>query len=182
MKKILKIIGLIIFVLVLIVSIFLIYSGLFSNVEIKEAVMGPYTIVYLDYTGDYSGVGKPMDELYNALLADEIETYQGIGIYYDDPKNTPTDQLRSKIGCILEEKDFPKIEDLKKKYNIMTFEEKNSLTTEFPFKNQFSIILGIIKVYPAITEYTQKKGYQSGPIMEIYDMPNNKIIYVMNLT
>jgi hypothetical protein len=35
----------------------------------------------------------------------------------------------------------------------------------------------MIKVYPVIEKYVTENNYQDGPIMEIYDVPNKKIIY-----
>jgi effector-binding domain-containing protein len=41
-----------------------------------------------------------------------------------------------------------------------------------------SIMISVIKVYPALMKYVKDNGYSEiGPIMEIYDMPNNKILY-----
>jgi predicted XRE-type DNA-binding protein len=50
---------------------------------------------------------------------------------------------------------------------------------EFPYKNSFSIIAGIIKVYPKIEQYIQDNNLKTNEIMEIYDVPSNKIIYLM---
>jgi len=35
-----------------------------------------------------------------------------------------------------------------------------------------------MKVYPSLMKFAKENGYSEvGPIMEIYDMPDNKIIY-----
>ena len=40
-------------------------------------------------------------------------------------------------------------------------------------------MIGIMKVYPALNNYIKANGYsEEGPIMEIYDLPNNKIRYL----
>ncbi|MFW6222251.1 MAG: hypothetical protein ACOC3T_01430, partial [Bacteroidota bacterium] len=52
------------------------------------------------------------------------------------------------------------------------------IVAEFPFKGKLSIIFGIMKVYPSIEKFVKKKGYSNdGAVMEIYDVPNKKILY-----
>ena len=38
-------------------------------------------------------------------------------------------------------------------------------------------MFGIMKVYPALDKYLKEHKYSDSPIMEIYDVPNKKIIY-----
>jgi hypothetical protein len=35
-----------------------------------------------------------------------------------------------------------------------------------------------MKVYPEINKYIDSKGYKKGQVMEIYNVPNKKIIYL----
>jgi len=86
--------------------------------------------------------------------------------------------LRSEIGCILEEKDSLRVDELKSRYNIKIYTKGSYIVTEFPFKGKVSVIIGLMKVYPAINDYLQKQGYsEKGAVMEIYDTPNKKIVY-----
>ncbi|MDP4239191.1 MAG: hypothetical protein Q8904_06950, partial [Bacteroidota bacterium] len=100
------------------------------------------------------------------------------GIYFDNPQKVEQSKLRSEVGCILENADTSKVFWLKARFNIKTYPVKRYITAEFPFKGRMSILIGILKIYPALTKYAKKNGYgETGPIMEIYDMPNNKILY-----
>jgi len=130
-------------------------------------------------TGDYAKSGKLSDEVYYALLNDyEIETFKGFGIYYDNPKEVEKSKLRSEIGCIVEKKDTSKLSQIKGEFKIKTHPEKSYLVTEFPFKGKLSVILGIMKVYPAMEKFAKENGYEmDGAVMEIYDVPNKKILY-----
>jgi hypothetical protein len=41
-----------------------------------------------------------------------------------------------------------------------------------------SIIMGIVKVYPALNCYSKNQNLsEDGYVMEIYDMPSRKIVY-----
>ena len=103
---------------------------------------------------------------------------KGFGIYYDDPKKTNAEDLRSDVGYILNKKDYKYIPRLKKSFNIKMFARKKCMVIEFPFRNSFSVYLGILLVYPALESYIKEKKYRSGPVMEIYDKPNKKILYI----
>jgi hypothetical protein len=176
---ILKIILVIVIILIFIVFILLWNAGLFHKIEIEETEMGPYVLIYNDLTGPYKGIKNVQDEIYYALLNKEkIETYKGFGIYYDDPKKIPEEKLRSIGGCILEEKDFDKLPDLKNKYKVKSFEKQKCAVTSFPFKNPLSVMLGLLRVYPSLNEYFEKKNLKHNEMMEIYDIPAKKIIYI----
>jgi hypothetical protein len=157
------------------------HIGVFSKVVIDEKEMGPFVLVYNEHKGDYKHTAKIQDDIYYSLLNDhKIETYKGFGIYYDNPKKVPVEELRSIAGCILEPSDYDKIEMLQENgFNIKEIPQQNSIVTEFPFKNQFSIIAGIMKVYPKIEKYIEKHNLTTSEMMEIYDVPSKKIIYLM---
>lgn len=158
------------------------YSGLFVKIVVTEKEVGPYQMVYKKHVGPYQEASKVMIEILNSLKNDEkIEPVAGFGIYYDNPKKTHVEDLRSDVGCILDEKDYPKIPGLKKKYKIKKFPKTKSMVVEFPFRNILSIFIGIARVYPQLDSYIKEKKYKTGAIMEIYDKPNMKIIYVAPL-
>lgn len=161
------------------IAIGFIYYGGLSKVNCRVEKQGGETLVCKQMTGDYAKSAKLMDEVYYSLLNDYgIETFKGFGLYYDNPKEVEKTKLRSEIGCIIEEKDLLKVADIKGNLQIKTFPEKSYIIAEFPNKGKLSIIFGIIKVYPAMDKFLKEKGYKKeGAVMEIYDVPNKKIIY-----
>ena len=63
-------------------------------------------------------------------------------------------------------------------YKIKTLAQGEYIVARFPFKGKMSVMIGIMKVYPAIDKYVKENGYsEKGPIAEIYDMPNKMIVY-----
>ncbi|MBI9034744.1 MAG: hypothetical protein JEZ03_09770 [Bacteroidales bacterium] len=177
MKKVLIIIG----VLVLALFIWLIYSGLFTNAQIKQEKAGGYWLVYEEFVGDYSNAGKITDKVYNELKEMGIETTKGFGIYMDNPQEIAREKCRSELGCILEPNDLDKLSQIKAKFKVKNFIKQDCITSEFPFKNKMSIMFGIFKVYPKMNEYMEANNIPQGPIMEVYDMPNKKIYYLKAL-
>ncbi len=176
-----KIVLLVLLLLALGFTFFLNYIGFFSKIIVEEKEVGPFVLVYEDHKGDYKGVAQVENDIYYSLLNNyQIETFKGFGIYYDDPKKVAKEDLRSIAGCILEEKDYDKIEKLKEDgLKIKEIPKQNSIVAEFPFKNQFSIIAGVIRVYPELSKYITENNLVNNEMMEIYDTPTQKIIYLM---
>lgn len=178
-KKVILIV--IIAILAAIIS-FLAYSGMFAKIIIEKEIIGPYQLVYKRHIGSYQEAGKIIDKVYNSLKENwNIEAPVGFGIYYDNPKRTHVEDLRSDIGVILDKKDYGKIPTLKKKYKVKKYSKTKSVVVEFPFKTELSIFIGIMRVYKKIEAYKKENKIRSGPIMEIYDAQNKKIIYAAKI-
>lgn len=174
MKIVLIIIGAFILFLVCLYA----YYGGFKKISIRVEQQGGETIVYENVTGDYSQTPQYTDKVYYALLNDDkIETTKGIGIFYDNPKKVDKVKLRSEIGCVLDRIDSGTVRKLSDKYQLKTLPEGEYIIAEFPLKGSMSFMAGVLKVYPALNKYCAEHGYKDGPITEIYDVPNKKIIY-----
>lgn len=174
-----KITLMIILAILVLLAILFIYYGGFNKVSCRIETQGGEKLVYKQMTGDYANSAKLMDEIYHSLLNDyNIETYKGFGIYYDNPKEVEKSKLRSEIGCIVEDKDSSKLTQITEGLSIKTFPERKYIVAEFPSKGKLSILFGLMKVYPAIEKFVEENGcLKEGPIMEIYDVPNKKIVY-----
>ncbi len=176
--KTLKITLIILAVLVVLLLAVYVYYGGCKKIGFNIENQGGEIIVYENVTGDYSQAPEISDKVYYALLNEEkIETTKGIGIYYDNPKNVAKDKLRSEIGCIVENADSVTLSKLSEKYQVKRVPQGEFVVAEFPFKGKLSVLLGIMKVYPALDKFCKEQGYVESPITEIYDMPNKKIVY-----
>lgn len=155
------------------------YYGGFRKIEFSIVERQPEWVVYESVTGDYGQTPQVTDRVYNTLLNEwGIETYRGFGIFYDNPQDTEKDKMRSDLGCMLENApDSFLISQIETKFNIKELPEGKFLTTEFPYKGSLSIMFGIMRVYPAMNKYCIEHNIGDSPIMEIYDVPNGKIIY-----
>ena len=61
---------------------------------------------------------------------------------------------------------------------LTDFPSNGKLWKKFPFKGKASVLVGLMKVYPAIESYIKENNYQlDTPIMEIWDITNQKTIY-----
>jgi hypothetical protein len=177
--KLITIILIIIAVIILLITLGFAYMGMFSKLEIKEQPMGPYILVYERFVGPYEKTGAVFDKVTKNLKAEGITTTRGLGIYFDNPKITPKDKLRSECGNIIEKKDLDKLIKIKNKFNIKKIPKNDSLVIEFPIRNTLSYMLGPIKCYPALVKYANKKNFNIKNTYEIYDVPNKKTYFVV---
>ncbi len=174
-----KIILIIIALIIIGTVLLLAFSGIFTKIIITEKEAGSFWLVYKRHEGPYHIVKKVMAKIYHSLKTNEqINATKGFGIYYNDPKKTDVEDLRSDVGYILDKKDYKYIPRLKKNFKIKMFAKTKCMVIEFPFRNSFSVYLGIILVYPVLESYIKEKKYKSNPVMEIYDKPNKKILYI----
>lgn len=159
------------------------WLGGFKQITVSTAVQGGETFFYKAVNGDYKQAGTVMDEVY-ALLKEkyDINTFKGCGLYYDNPEKVEVSKLRSEMGCIIENPDREKITEAPEGYAIKTLETKMYVVTEFPFKGMLSVFVSLMKVYPALNKYASDNNIKgNGYIMEMYDIPNGKILYRMEM-
>jgi DNA gyrase inhibitor GyrI len=177
--KTFQIIIIVVAAIVAIVLGFAAYWGAFKSIQFRVVEQGGETLVYEEMTGDYRQSGVVMDRVYYSLLNDyKIETFKGFGIYYDNPQKVETSKLRSELGCILEESDIHRLNELEGNFKIKTYPKGKYIVAEFPYKGKLSVIFGIMKVYPALNKYVKNNSFnEDGAIMEIYDTPGKKIVY-----
>jgi len=177
-----KLIGLFILIIVLIFAGLLYWLGFFDKVVVTEMEQGPYILVYENHQGDYRNINFAIDTVYYRLLNEEqIQTTQGFGVYYDNPKLVAKEDLRSIGGVILDPMYENQVGDLERRFNIKKISAQPAVVVEFPYKNKLSIIAGVYRVYPVIQKYLTEKNYPTKEMMEIYDSANHKITYLMFL-
>jgi hypothetical protein len=183
--KILKWIIIVLVVLALVVLGFFWYMGIFSSVKASEREMGPFTIAYETYIGEYKNTGKAfmdVDKVMKSLSMEVSEKSDSIGIYYDDPAKVAKDKLRSDCGIVIAPKDMAKIWALKGKgLKVMTIPKKMCVVAAFPIRNMISYMIGPAKGYPALMKYAAEKKLKTGMMYEFYDMKGGNILFTMEI-
>jgi hypothetical protein len=160
---------------------FLAYMGLLFPLKAYEAEMGPYTIAYESFTGPYAKTGPVFARVYEALKAEKIATVRGLGIYYDDPATVAADKLRSDCGVVIEDSDLARFNRVRGKFQVKRLARMKSVVVEFPIRTPLSYMFGPMKAYPALMRYAQAKGYKMAGSYELYDEPQGKIFFVLEV-
>ncbi|EPG73856.1 GyrI-like small molecule binding domain protein [Leptospira fainei serovar Hurstbridge str. BUT 6] len=158
-------------VILLLLIAFLGYLGAFNTVEVKEEVQGPFYVVSHQQTGEYRKVGETFQILMKELPASGVKDYRMFAIYLDNPNKVPKEQLRSEVGALFSEPLKAKPQGISLTLEERTIPVRKYLVVDFPFKNFFSIFLGIYKIYPKLFEACEKRGcdLKSRYLMEIYE-------------
>jgi hypothetical protein len=162
---------------VIVVALFA-YLGAFSEVLVTESRFGPHYFVYESFTGDYSRTGPIFDRVNKALSGAGLKTSKGLGIYYDDPKQVPKNQLRSDCGSLFATDPSEKIVKLKSNLKIRRLPSTRAAMVAFPLRNKLSFFIGPSKAYPVLNAYLKEKKLEVKNFMELYDMAAKKIYYI----
>ncbi len=179
--KFLKFLLFLLVILALGVAGFLWYLGLFSNVELREETTGPFHVLVRDFKGDYSETGMEIALIKDDLASRGFDISTGFAMYMDNPRDVTADSLMSRLGILIKIEDLLLIQKLEGDYNHVLIERDVRLTTEFPYRNKFSIIAGIFKLYPIFEDYAEERNMQFKPIYEFYHFDIGKVLYVMDL-
>ncbi|XP_020789894.2 testis-expressed protein 264 homolog [Boleophthalmus pectinirostris] len=156
---------------VFIIASFLIYSGLLSEVVVLTGSppIKKITIVYKFIQGPYKNCGHVFKESQSIG-----PTLPCIGVFYDDPKKVPGPSCRCAVGSIVSEGENKIPEDLLQKYETSGFsvfsfpEVTHVVTTSFPHRTCLSIVLGVRRVYPQLTQYIKERRLCAHPFIEVY--------------
>lgn len=163
----LKIIAVIVVALVIALVGFAFYLGLFNPVSIEKAIAGPNKIACLDHIGPYKDIVKKIQNVKMLLDGQKITPISACGVYYDDPKSTPSDKLRSKGGYLVE--GIVKIPILENLY-IPQREVVIAKVKAHP-------AIAPIKTFPKINKWLAVNNFVvAGPCLEIYH--KNRVVEV----
>lgn len=151
--------------------LFLVYCGLFHGVQITtgKPPIGQFTVAYKFGTGPYKNSGDTFTE---ATCVQP--TLKCFGVYYDDPRTVPAEELRWAVGSILAEDDAQPDPAVVQRYTSYDFKifsfpsTSHSVVTSFPFTSSLSVWLANIRVYPAMANYVEEKQLCAHPWLEIY--------------
>lgn len=159
---------------------FLGWAGLFSEIRIKTEATGPFFLAYDVCQGPYRKTAGVMDRIYNTLLGEKgIAATRGFGLYFDKPGTVPDESLRSIAGCIIEKEYENKLHGHNQKFRISSMPESNAVIARFPYNGKISVLIGLFRVYPRLEAHLSEKGLPMGPVMEIYDVKNGIISYIV---
>ncbi len=168
--------------LVLLILLAAFYFSLFSSVNISEKNTGGEILVYQERVGSYQQSGPALAKIFSDLKNNfGINCQIGLGIFYDNPQRVAAEKLRSDLACVLPGGDAGKLEKLQSSpsFKVKRNPVIKNVVARFPYRNPLSYVLGVIKVYPKISNYLVKHNYQPAPAVEVYNPQGGYIEYRM---
>jgi hypothetical protein len=155
------------------------FAGVFDKADVAVSVAGPYNLVYREHIGPYKGVRVALVDVYRFLTEKRSLTpKKGFAIFYDNPRKKKQDELRSIGGYLTDSL----LTGVPAPYAVQVFPKTASIAGTFPLRSFMSPMTGPMKFYPKmIALLAQEKRELAGPVMEIYDVPARKIVYIAPL-
>lgn len=153
------------------ISALLYTCGLLSSVDVGTGAppIKDVVVAYKFAKGPYKYAGDLFNE-----VARVMPDFTPIGIYYDDPKEVPSDKLRYAVGGIISEGKVKIEKDLIKQLESEGFklvflpEVSHCVNSSFPYVNTLSILVAVWKVYPCLGRYIQERKLCAYPMLEVY--------------
>lgn len=178
----LGIIGILFGFFILGAALFLGNQGMFHKITFETVDIPAYTAVVKTHVGPFKDVGETLEDVKEELKEAGINTSMDIGIYYDDPETTPQEELRSVLGSIISAENAAVLSDLDEDLTVIQIPAYRAMVSTFPYKSKISILLGVMKFYPALNKHLEESGlHPEAPIVEVYDSGKKEIRYVVPL-
>lgn len=73
-----------------------------KSMEVKITNLAPFYALGVEHRGAYTGIGQAFGALCGLLAQNHIPLGRTVGIYYDDPSETPEAELRSFAGLAID--------------------------------------------------------------------------------
>eukprot|EP00042_Codosiga_hollandica_P049523 m.576586 g.576586 ORF g.576586 m.576586 type:complete len:240 (+) comp57900_c1_seq10:313-1032(+) len=102
------------------------------------------------------------------------------GMYFDDPESVPADKLRAHVGFITFDELTQDQEAVLAKLELKTraFPLTMFTVSDFPIRSKlFSILVGVLKVYPAAKQRIARVASSPTTAMELYEGDNMKFMF-----
>ncbi len=159
LKKFLITIGILAAILISVLA----YEGLFKKAVAFEGEEGGYMLIGIDHKGAYKNIGNVFEKLRTSASAVGLKNPKFAGVYFDDPKTVKEENLRSLAGVIVENdgdaQKLMKIEGAR----AFAIEKGHAVICDMKTKDFVSMIIAIMKAYPALGEYAEKHPFKTAP-------------------
>lgn len=159
-----------------VILILLIFHKVFKKINIEEIEFPEVFFAYQVHKGDYKNNMKVMEKLLKTIQDYPIKVSKPMIIYYDNPNKVKKTELKSEIGFVISG-----IGEIKEQlpFEIKKIAFSKCLSSQFPYKSRFSIVIGASKVFNALKKHTQKMNVEEREIIEIYNIKDKEILYYM---
>ncbi|MDG1253119.1 MAG: hypothetical protein P8N56_05505 [Schleiferiaceae bacterium] len=156
----------------------LIYLGLFAKLEVQTGTEGGYLLGGFYHQGPYEEIGPTFIRTAQAADSLGFPTDTLIGVYFSDPENVPADSLESYVGAVMASGDLSYVGNIDPGHlSLLPIYEGAALFVDFPRKNDLSLIIGSIRVYPFLTEEAKKRGFEVGQVYEVYSESTIRYVF-----
>jgi hypothetical protein len=135
------------------------------------------TLAVVPYVGDYKKSAAAQIALIQELKDAGLRVKEAAGIYFDNPKEVESDKLRSLVGAVLQDDELEKFRSLNSKAKLVKLHKESAFYTKWDYKSGLSMMLAIMKIYPAIKKHAKLVGFDVHESIETYEFANKQLNY-----
>ena len=125
------------------------------------------------YIGDYKDAATVQVQLMQELQASGLSVDSTVGIYFDNPKLVDSKALRSLVGVVVSDEEALIRSGVDASY--LRFEAADAFHTSWVYKSGLSIMVAIMKVYPAFRKRAKRQEFEVLQSIEHYDFSNKEL-------
>ena len=164
------------FILIVFILLFLFYHDVFKKVSIMDIDFQPFGFIFKSHKGSYKYNVEVLNQVADFVKTSGITVVNAATIYYHNQRKSKSKQRLSDVGFMIAEQSY---RNLPTDIQVKTVQHNQYLATSVVYKSRFSVLLGAMRVYPAFRKELKKQGLSEREIIEIYDMRNKLIVYLM---
>lgn len=140
-----------------------IYLGYYKGVDVKIESPQELALLGIESKGPYHLINEKIEKVETWAKENSINCPQSFGVFYDNPEKVEPEELKSFVGCVLDEKTQS---ELPESFSQKTIQPKKAYTAVF----EGSPALGPLKVYPEAKDWFEKNKLQFPYSLEIYTL------------
>ncbi len=157
------------------------YTGAFKSVFVGIDQRGPYTLIYKEHVGAYHKIVEKIQQVESWAKENKLDCKFTFGEFFDDTGLTEEGRLKSRAGCLIEEKNSAAqtvLKTLTLPVDILRAEYTKTKAVVALFSGSPGI--GPLKVYPKAENFIHEgKLKRKGAVIEIYEVLDSQ---TMNTT
>jgi len=155
----------------------LIFLGVLSVIRIVQHVQQPVTLIYEKRFGSYKNVRTASARIHSQIQILGISNAVEFGLFFDNRRTHNSDEKRFVAGCLVPSEYTNQLSKVSNLFRIGFIPAITNFGTDFPYKNDLSFAVGVLKVYPALHAFIKNKYIQTLAVMEQYDIKSGIIQY-----
>jgi hypothetical protein len=145
------------------------YTGAFKAVHVGIDERGPYTLIYKNHVGAYHKIVEKIQQVELWAKENELDCKLTLVEFFDNPSTTEEGRLKSRAGCLIDQKNEARLQKLILPSDIFKSEYIKTKAVVALFNGSPGI--GPLKVYPKVENFiNENKLKRKNFVIEIYEV------------
>ena len=178
------------FIFLSLIIIFISYlihqTALLTPIILKKESFPELPIAFITFTGPYQDSYKYVEKVevfLKNLYGKDFTKEPCFGIYYENPNFFDSALNKFNVVGKILPSNFQLDYNIKGEIRFGIIEEiQEAIVVDYPLRSIFSIIAGMIRVYPKFKNYFEQNGSQKNAAIELYKYRGNNITFLIGIS